>query len=120
MIPKGQKKDKKTVEKLITEADIKADLIAQLTDKGVVGKQYYDLINDYMAMWHIKNELIADIKKNGVNVKWQNGPSQFGYKKNDCLSELNKTNAQMLKILSELRLKAITAIVIKADPDDEL
>ena len=31
---------------------------------------------------------------------------QSGYKKNDSIAELNKTNAQMLKILSELGLKA--------------
>ena len=31
---------------------------------------------------------------------------QSGYKKNESIAELNKTNAQMLKILSELGLKA--------------
>lgn len=90
----------------MTRSEIKKDLIDQLERKGVYGRHYLDLINDYMALWDIKNELIKDIKERGVSIKWQNGPEQWGYKKNDSIAELNKTNAQMLKILSELGLKA--------------
>lgn len=90
----------------MTRSEIKKDLIDQLERKGVYGRHYLDLVNDYMALWDIKNELIKDIKERGVSIKWQNGPEQWGYKKNDSIAELNKTNAQMLKILSELGLKA--------------
>jgi|SRR5690606_13136258 len=90
----------------MTRSEIKKDLIDQLERKGVYGRHYLDLVNDYMALWDIKNELIKDIKERGVSIKWQNGPKQWGYKKNDSIAELNKTNAQMLKILSELGLKA--------------
>ncbi|MCR3760306.1 P27 family phage terminase small subunit [Clostridium felsineum] len=86
--------------------EIKEDLLKQLENNGTYGKHYEDLINDYMSMWNIKNRLIVDIKERGVSVEWNNG-KQHGMKKNDSISELNKTNAQMLKILSELGLKPI-------------
>lgn len=86
--------------------EIQQDLLKQLESNGTYGKHYEDLINDYMSMWNIKNRLIADIKERGVSVEWNNG-KQHGRKKNDSISELNKTNAQMLKILSELGLKPI-------------
>jgi len=90
----------------LKKSDIKKDLVEQLERKGVYGRHYLDLINDYMALWEIKNQLIKDIRERGVSIPWQNGPNQRGHKKNDSISELNKTNAQMLKILNELGLKA--------------
>jgi phage terminase small subunit len=97
--------------------NIKKDLMDQLERNGVYGSHYLDLINDYMALWEIKNKLIKDIKTRGVSVYWCNGGGQKGYKKNDSISELNKTNAQMLKILNELGLKASS--VEPADDGDE-
>ena len=88
------------------KADIKKDLVDQLERRGVYGRHYLDLINDYMSLWDIKNKLIKDIEQRGVSVHWCNGGGQEGYKKNDSIAELNKTNAQMLKILNELGLKA--------------
>lgn len=86
--------------------EIRSDLLKQLETNGTYGKHYEDLINDYMSMWNIKNRLIEDIRERGVSIEWNNG-KQFGMKKNDSISELNKTNAQMLKILSELGLKPV-------------
>lgn len=90
---------------MVTKADIKKDLIDQLERNGVYGSHYLDLINDYMALWEIKNNLIADIKERGVTTKYQNGKNQWGYKKNDSIVELNRTNQQMLKILQDLGLQ---------------
>ena len=98
----------------MTKTEIKKDLIDQLERNGIFGKHYLDLVNDYMSLWDIKNELIKDIKVRGVSIKWNNGGGQGGYKKNDSISELNKTNAQMLKILNELGLKAKSEVI----PDD--
>jgi len=106
---------KKTTKKQIREG-IKKDLVDQLERKGVYGRHYLDLINDYMSLWDIKNNLIEDIEKRGVSVHWCNGGGQEGYKKNDSIAELNKTSAQMLKILNELGLKASDFEVV--DPDD--
>lgn len=98
--------------------EIKKDLLDQLERNGVYGKHYLDLTNDYMALWEVKNKLIKDIKKRGVSVYWCNGGGQEGYKKNDSIAELNKTNAQMLKILNELGLKAGKETAV--DPDEEM
>lgn len=96
---------KKPTKKIIREG-IKKDLLDQLERNGIFGNHYLNLIDDYISLWEIKEKLIKDIKKRGVSVYWCNGGGQEGYKKNDSIAELNKTNAQMLKILSELGLKA--------------
>lgn len=88
-----------------TRKAIEQDLLDQLERNGTYGGHYLDLVRVYLALWDIKNELIKDIKERGVAVKYQNGPNQWGHKKNESISELNKTNAQMLKILRELGLK---------------
>lgn len=100
------------------KTDIKNDLLTQLENKGVYGKHYLDLINDYMALWDIKNQLIKDIKARGVSVRYDHGGGQGGYKKNDSITELNKTNGQMLRILNELGLKG--ASIEPVDDDGEL
>ena len=97
--------------------EIKKDLLDQLKENEIYGKHYEDLINDYMALWDIKNRLIADIKERGVSVEWNNG-KQVGRKKNDSIPELNKTSAQMLKILAELGLKPSPKE--NGDNDDEM
>lgn len=87
------------------ENQIKNDLLDQLERNGVVGEFYVDLVNDYMAMWNVKNKLIKDIEEKGVSVRYQNGENQFGYKKNDSVAELQRTNNQMLRLLDHLGLK---------------
>lgn len=104
----------------ISKTKIKQDLIDQLERRGVYGQQYLDLINDYMALWDVKNALILDIKERGVSVRYQNGQNQWGYKKNDSVSELTRVNAQMLRILQELGLRAIDIDVGDDDDDDEM
>ncbi len=95
---------------------IRQSLLKQLEENGVRGAHYVDLVEDYMSMWDIKNELIADIEEKGVSVEYQNGPTQWGYKRNDSLQELTRTNAQMLKILHDLGLRAAD---IKGGGDDD-
>ena len=87
------------------ETEIKKDLLDQLERNGTTGKYFEDLINDYISLWNIKNDLIADIEERGVSIRWQNSETSFGHKKNDSISEMIKTNGQMLKILSELGIK---------------
>lgn len=101
---------------MASKRKIKQDLLDQLERQGVYGSHYLDLVNDYMALWEVKNALIDDIKERGVNTRYQNGENQWGYKKNDSIVELNRTNAQMLKLLSELGLKATN---FEADDSDD-
>ena len=73
-----------------------------------------------MSMWDIKNQLIENIQEKGVSIRYQNGENQYGFKKNDSISELNRTNRQMLTILNDLGLKAADIKVVDNDDDFEL
>lgn len=84
-----------------TQKNIEASLRKQAKEIGLIQAHYSDLINDYMSLWDVKNKLIEDINQRGVSVQ-----GMHGKKKNDSVSELNKTNAQMLKLLNELGLDA--------------
>src|SRR6056297_2638159 len=99
---------------------IKKDLLKQLNDNGVRGNHYVDLIEDYMYLWDIKNQLIENVKEKGVSIRYQNGENQYGYKKNDSISELNRTNRQMLTILNDLGLKVADMKVVDNDEELEL
>lgn len=87
---------------------IKNDLLRQLKENGVIGKHFIDLIEDYMALWDLKNKLIEDIEERGAMILWQNSETQKGFKKNDAVSELPKVNKQMLSLLKELNLQAVS------------
>lgn len=97
---------------------IQADLLDQLERNGTFGEFYVDLVYDYMAMWDVKNKLIKDIEEKGVSVRYQNGENQFGYKKNDSVAELQRTNNQMLRLLDHLGLKPSKQDNIEYDPED--
>ncbi|MGH0950526.1 P27 family phage terminase small subunit [Bacillus mycoides] len=115
--PKNKRVHTKTKPKINQlKETIKQDLMNQLQENGTSGAQYIDLVSDYMALWDIKNNLILDIETRGVVVDWSNG-RQEGKKKNESIGELNKTNAQMLKLLAELGLKATE--LEKGEDDDE-
>ncbi len=86
--------------------EIENDLRQQLVANGTYGRFFDDMIEDYMAMYVTKTLLIEDIQKRGTTVKYNNGGGQEGYKKNESVDMFNKTNAQMLKLLAELGLKA--------------
>lgn len=99
--------------------EIEADLKAQLEANGTYGKFFEDMVQDYMSMYITKTLLVEDIQKRGTIVKYNNGGGQSGYKKNEAVDMFNKTNAQMLKLLSELGLKA-NAMIGGGDYGDEL
>lgn len=98
--------------------EIHEDLLDQLERNGVYGQHYIDLVNDYMALWDVKNKLINDIREKGVSVKYQNGEHQWGYKKNDSVRELTNVNNQMLRLLDSLGLKA-SKIESEEDNDED-
>lgn len=91
----------------ITAAKIKKDLMEQLAIKELDKQSYYaSLVDDYISLWKVKNELLVDIKKRGVSIPYDNGGGQKGWKKNDSVGELTKINKQMLNLLAELGLRA--------------
>lgn len=115
----NRSEDVKRITRTKKYRDIENDLRQQLEANGTFGKFFDDMIDDYMAMYVTKTLLIEDIQKRGTIVKYNNGGGQSGYKKNEAVDMFNKTNAQMLKLLAELGLKA-SATIGGGDIDDEL
>lgn len=101
----GKKMEKRYKQRAKKRAKIKNSLLTELADKGCTGDFYTDLVEDYMNMWDIKEELYIDIKEQGVVTVYQNGSNQFGRKKNDSVKEFSSTNNQMIKLLSALNIK---------------
>ena len=99
-------------------AQIKADLLKQLEEKGMKQQHYISLVDDYLKMWDVKNLLFTDIKKRGVSVPYDHGGGQSGAKKNDSVAEVNKVSASMLKILNELGLRGVNVKAV--EPDEEM
>lgn len=99
--------------KKVTATTLRRSLIEQLEKKGNNIPVFMSLVDNYMELFNTMNGLQADIKKRGVVVPWDNGGGQKGVKKNDSIDQLNKTSAQMLKILKELGIKAESGEVIE-------
>ena len=104
-MPKKKKTDKKN-ENCYEDNLVYIDLKEQLIKKGNYSSHTEELLQKYMDFTQIEEMLKEDINKRGVSVYWCNGGGQEGYKKNDSVSELAKTNAQKLKLLSALGIKA--------------
>lgn len=64
-----------------------------------------DLLQDYLTMYDTKSQLALDIQNKGVSLEYDNGGGQKGTKINPSIDLMNKTNAQMLKLLDALGLK---------------
>lgn len=115
----NRSEDVKRITRTKVYREIEKDLRDQLEANGTYGKFFEDMVADYMAMYVTKTLLVEDIQKRGTIVKYNNGGGQSGYKKNEAVDMFNKTNAQMLKLLNELGLKA-NAMMGGGDFDDEL
>ena len=100
--------------------ELKQSLLQQLQDNDNYTTYFIDLVELYMSLWVVCQKLIADIEFRGVQVKYQNSATQWGYKKNDSVNELSKTNAQMLKILNQLGIKANIKDTNTQEDDDTL
>jgi len=88
---------------------IRRDLLDQLERDGTTGEHFINLVDDYMTLWDTKVLLTADIRERGVTVPYNHGGGQVGVKKNECVEQLLKVNAQMLKLLTALGLKHSTS-----------
>ena len=97
------------------------ELKEQLDINNAYNSYTEDLLQDYIKLAKVKDKLNADIDKRGVNVKYNNGGGQTGYKKNDSVVELPKINKQMLMLLKELGLSPSLKIQKQAgDPDGDI
>lgn len=87
-------------------SSIREDLKNQLILQGKFGKQFDDMIEDYLYLVDLKERLKYDIDENGIRYKNTGGNGFTTFKPNESCERLLKTNAQMLKILQDLELKA--------------
>lgn len=97
---------------------VKTDLHKQLEQDGKVQKYWYDLVDDYLALWEIKEKLKTDIERNGVMVLVTNGQQQFR-KRNDAVVELPKISKRMTDILEVLDIKATSSTSDNDGGDDD-
>lgn len=102
--------------------NIKESLLNELEKHGNVQDFFISLVDDYMEMWVISRQLMDDIAQNGVYIIYKHGKDQQGRTKNSSIQELTKVNAQMLKILQQLKIEAKVIESIEDDvvDDDEL
>ena len=102
-IMEKEKKLNKMIKDKITS--IREDLKNQLITQGKFGKQFDDMIEDYLYLVDLKERLKNDIDENGIRYKNTGGNGFTTFKPNESCERLLKTNAQMLKILQDLELK---------------
>lgn len=115
---KSSKKNTKTLSKIKKELEkrtkaidekaniIKEDLKEQLLSQNKFGKQFEDMIEDYVFLVKLKEELQNDIKTKGLRYTSITGNGYLTEKANESVQNLLKVNGQMLKILQDLELKA--------------
>lgn len=110
------------LEKRITEKKqlIKDDLQSQLIAQNKFGKQFDDMIEDYLYFVDLKERLQHDININGIRYKTTGGNGFTTYKPNESCERLIKVNAQMLKILQDLDLKVSDEGLKEGEGDDLL
>lgn len=103
-----QIKDEQQLEEKIRDVknSIKEDLKNQLLSQNKFGKHFDDMIEDYLYFFELKERLKFDIDINGIRYKTTGGNGFTTFKANESVERLQKTNAQMLKILQDLELKA--------------
>ena len=110
------------LEKRITDKkkEIKEDLTNQLIAQNKFGKQFDDMIEDYLYFVELKERLQYDLDTNGIRYRTTGGNGFTTYKPNESYERLLKTNGQMLTILEKLDLKAPAEGAKEGEGDDLL
>ena len=102
-----EEKNEKRKETVNDKAEtIKEDLKNQLIVQNKFGKQFDDMIEDYIFFVKLKEDLQYDIKEKGIRYATMTGNGYMADKPNESVPNLLKVNGQMLKILQDLDLKA--------------
>lgn len=100
---KKQKNEEVESDKIIA---IRNDLKNQLLEQNRFGKQFEDMIEDYIYLVKLKDKLQEDIDKKGIRYTVQTGNGFKQQKPNESVVNILKVSNQMLKILEDLDLKA--------------
>lgn len=102
--------------------DLKRDMLDDLELRGLVGKQYIDMVEAYMDLWCQRKMLNEDVAKRGVFLEYSNGSSQKGTTENKSIALGIKASSEMRSIFSALgfREQATSSKPQSGGEDDEL
>lgn len=87
---------------------IREDLERQLFEKSGLDNRpahFQSMIEDYLTLWDLKEELKKDIKKRGVVYEDNSSLGVPMWKNNPSTKELLMVNKQMLQILKDMEFK---------------
>lgn len=101
-----KKMPKESKENLKKYEELKKTLEEQLITQDNYNKITMELLEKYIKFTKIEDKLNEDIEDRGVSIAWNNGGGQKGRKKNDSIAEFTRVDAQKLKILDKLGIKA--------------
>lgn len=99
---------------------VKKSLIEQLKAKGADIDIFTDQINDYMAMWDLKECLKADIEENGLRMMYSTANGGRAEKDNPSVKQLPAVNKQMLMLLKQMEISTDNAVRKGGDKSDAL
>ena len=108
----------KKIKRSTSYKKLKENLLSQLAEKNNDIPVFLDLVESYMDLWIVKELLNNDISDRGVYVTTYNARGQEIAKKNDSVSELSKITAQMLKVLTQLKLEVNNESSTPTDLDE--
>lgn len=100
--------------------EIQKSLKEQLTAKGADIDLFNDQIQDYMALWDLKEQLKDDINENGLRLYYSTANGGEVEKDNPSVKQLPLINKQMLMLLKQLDISTDKVIKDGGDADDDL
>ena len=99
----AQKERKAKIEEKIIS--MREDLKMQLLNQNKFGEQFDDMIENYLFLVALKEDLQHDINVNGFRYETQTGNGYTTSKPNESVPNLLKVSTEMRKILQDLELK---------------
>ena len=101
--------------KMATEDRIKESLLDQLKAQNKFTDYCIDLVETYMVHFRLKEELAADIAKNGIRITVGTGNGHDKTIANPSVTDLKNETLVMLQILKALDLQEPTLAGSKDD-----
>lgn len=100
--------------------EIQKSLKEQLSAKGADIDLFNDQIQDYMALWDLKEQLKDDINEHGLRLYYSTANGREVEKDNPSVKQLPLINKQMLMLLKQLDISTDKVIKDGGDADDDL
>lgn len=100
-------KVKKKEIKKMTEEEMKSiadDINIQLSNLSKFGKFYDDLVNEYLYLIKVRENLKEDIMLKGIRYQFTNGNGKKQTRPNESVTNLIKVEQIMLKIINDLEI----------------